>query len=296
MIRSVLLVLVSLLILGCESTSPTRPMSISTNLWIGYSPLYYAEKKGWLRENNIKLIRTVSLGESLQTFKTNSSDMCCVTQYEIQKIQKDSTKEGSIILLDRSNGGDYILANRSIDQLKLEKKIDVYLETESVNIVLLEYFMIKYALKSSQVNIINSPQIVNAKLKMKRNATLIVTYDPYNIKLQKKGYKEIASTKDRDLIVIDAIYAPAKTEKIFHKELGILNILIYKSLKALEENPVEYFETINQYFDYDDYVEFQNALASIEWIYSDHTVVVKKREEFSALKMPKLIKAYSGVE
>lgn len=294
MIRIVLLFVFLLFMLGCESTSPNRPMSVSTNLWIGYSPLYYAEKKGWLRKNNIKLIRTVSLGESLQTFGNNSSDMCCATQYEIEQIDKANTESGSVILLDRSNGGDYILANRSIDELKLEKKIDVYLETESVNTILLQYFMIKYSLKPSQINIINSPQILNSQLKMKRNATLIITYDPFNIKLQKKGYREIASTKDRDLLVIDAIYTSHKTEKIFHKEIDRLNVLIYNSLKALQENPLEYFETINSYFAYSDYVEFQNALASIEWIYSDHTIVIKKREEHSGLKIPKLIKAYRG--
>ncbi len=294
MIRFLILSLLVILFLGCES-KPTKPMVVSTNLWIGYSPLYYAQKKGWLRENNIKLVRTVSLGESLQTFKSGSSDMFCATQYEIQKVSKAGKGLGSVILLDRSNGGDYILANRSIDELKLEKKIDVYLEIDSVNFILLKFFMKKYGLKYSQMNMIDSSQILNSKLRMKRDATIVVTYDPYNIKLQKQGYVELASTKDSELLVIDAIYAPSKTKQLFPKEIDKLNALIFKSLKALNDNPKEYFEKINSYFGYANYNEFEDALKSIEWIYSDHTVVIRKYKENSSLKIPKLIKAYDRI-
>ncbi len=286
-----LLILFAILFTSCES-KPERPMVVSTNLWIGYSPLYYAEEKGWLRENNIKLVRTVSLAESMKTFESAASDMLCGTKYEIDKVSQGETEQGNLILLDRSNGGDYVLGNRSIDELKLEKRIDVYLEVESVNAVLLEFFMKKYALKSSQITMIDSSQVINAKLHMKRNATIIVTYDPYNIALEKQGYKVLGSTKEDELLVIDAIYAPQKTQQQFTKEIDRLNFLIFESLKALDENPKEYFEKINSYYDYSNFNEFKAALDSIKWIYSDHSVVVEKRKEQSSDNHPKLIKAY----
>ncbi len=291
MIRTILAVLMLLFFVGCES-KPARPMVVSTNLWIGYSPLYYAEQKGWLRESNIKLVRTVSLGESLQIFKNGSADMLCGTKYEISKVYENETNKGSVIPLDRSNGGDYVLGNRSIEELKLEKKIDVYLEVESVNAVLLDFFIKKHALSYSQINMIDSSPVVNAKLRMKRNATIIVTYDPYNIKLQKQGYMVLGSTKEKELLVIDAIYAPQRTKIEFPKEIQTLNFLIFKSLKELRDNPKEYFEKINNYYAYSNFKEFEDALESIEWIYSDRTVVIKKREETSNGKHPALIKAY----
>ena len=292
MIRTTLALLMLLFFVGCESKL-TRPMVVSVNLWIGYSPLYYAEKKGWLRESNIKLVRTVSLGESLQLFKDGYADMVCGTQYEIQQMQNTQSELGSIILLDRSYGGDFVLSNRSVDELKLEQKIDVYLEVESVNSFLLEYFMNKHALKSSQMNMIDSSQALNARLSMKKDATIIVTYDPYNIKLMKRGYKEVGSTKDSELLVIDALYAPSKTEKIFYKEIGRLNRLIYKSLEVLKSNPKKYFEVINSYYGYDNYTAFEEATKLIEWIYSDHTVVLNKRSEIDQSKLPNLIEPFS---
>ena len=237
-IRFFTLILIAILFFGCES-KPTRPLSVSTNLWIGYSPLYYAQKKGWLRENNIKLIRTVSIGESLATYKKNSSDVFCGTQYEIDKMYKSAHLKANIILLDRSNGGDYVFGNRSINELKLEKNIDVYMEVESVNSILLKYFMSKYNLKKSQLNIIDSSIVFNSNLKLKKNATLIITYNPYNIALQKKGYRELASTKDKDLLVLDAIYINQNILKKYNQEITNLNVLISKALSALKKNPKE---------------------------------------------------------
>ncbi|MCD6190639.1 MAG: hypothetical protein J7K14_03750 [Sulfurimonas sp.] len=286
-----LLVFFALMFSGCES-KPNRPMVVSANLWIGYSPLYYAEKKGWLRESNIKLVRTVSLGESLELFNGGHSDMVCATQYEIQKIQNAQSELGSVILLDRSNGGDFVLSNRTVDELKSEQKINVYLEVESVNTLLLKYFMDKHTLKPSQMNMIDSSQALNARLSMKKEATIIVTYDPYNIKLIKRGYKEVGSTKDRELLVVDAIYAPTKTEKNFSKEMAELNRLVYKSLEVLKSNPKEYFEAINSYYGYDNYTAFEEATKLIEWIYSDHTVVFNKHNEMSQSKLPNLIEAF----
>ena len=284
--------LLLLLFWGCENKEQ-RPFVVTTNLWIGYSPLYFAEKKGWLRESNIKLIRTISLAESLETFKNKNADALCGTQYEIEQMIKYTKTAGSLIPLDRSYGGDYILSNRSIEQLQQESKIDVYLEVESVNSLMLEYFMTKHGLDKSQINLINSAQITNSKLSMKKDATLIITYDPYNLKLQKKGYLELGSTKDKEILVIDAIYAPDYTEKKFPQELQDLNTIIERSLNTLDENPKAYFDTINSYYYYENYEEFTMALKSIRWIYSDNKSLQNKRNGSLFSMKPKLINPYS---
>jgi len=290
--KVLILLLIALVFLGCEPKEAQRPMVVSTNLWIGYSPLYYAEKKGWLRESNIKLVRSVSLGESLGLYNDEVVDMVCGTQYEILQIADTQKEQGSVILLDRSNGGDFVLSNRTVAELKSEKKIDVYLEIESVNSLLLKEFINKHSLDSSRMNMIDSPQILNSKLHMRRDATIVVTYDPYNIKLEKEGYKEVGSTKDSELLVLDAIYISFLTENKFSKELDALNRVVYKSLEALKSNPKEYFEVINPYYQYDSYKQFEESLKLIEWIYADHKVIVNRRKEIKNMVLPKLIKPY----
>jgi len=291
MIRIFAAILVVMVFLGCES-QPTRPMLVSTNLWIGYSPLYYAQKKGWLRQNNIKLVQTISLGESFKTFESGAVDMLCGTQYEIKKASKSYENSGGIIMFNRSDGGDKILSNFSIEELKSKEKIDLYLEVESINSVLFEHFMQKYALSKKQINFINKTPDISSKLHMRTSPTVIVTYSPYNENLEKQGYKEISSAKDSNLFVLDAAYAPPKTMKQFPREVDRLNFLIAKSLKDLESKPKEYFKLINSEFNFDSYEEFKIALSSIEWIYDNYSEVINKRAKITNTEVLKLIKPY----
>lgn len=279
--------LLSIFFMGCESSS-TRPMVVSTNPWIGYSPLSYAEEKGWLRENNIKLVRTVSLSESMRTFNRGSADVVCGTQYEFLKFKDD----GSVILLDRSNGGDVILSNRSVEELRDAKIIQAYLEVDSVNSILLNDFTNKYEIDAQIIRKIDVSPDVSAKLHMKNRATLIVTYDPYNLSLTKRGYVQIASTKDSDLLIVDAIYAPAKTLKNFPKEVDRLNFLIAQSLKALKNNPQEYYKSIKSHLEYKSFSEFKEALDLIIWIYHDHSVVTKRYSKTPTIKYPSILKPH----
>jgi len=291
MIRIFGIILISIFFLGCE-VKENRPIVVSTNLWIGYSPLYYANKRGWLRQNNIKLVRTVSLGESFDTFAKGSADVFCGTQYEIRKFCSSDDKTDSVILLNRSNGGDMILSNLSIEELKSQEKIDVYLELDSVNLSLFEYFKNKYSFGDSQINFIDKTPDISSKLRMKQTATIIVTYSPYNLSLVKNGYKEIASTRDTDLLVLDAIYIKSDTVEKFSQEIDRLNFLVAKSLSDLKSNPKEYFNLINEEFRFENYDEFREALSSIEWIYDNHSIVAKQRKILPNHKKPNLIKPY----
>lgn len=291
MIRFLLVVLLGIFFLGCEEQN-TRPMVVSTNIWIGYSPLYYAEKKGWLREHNIKLVHTVSLGESLDTFKRGSADMFCGTQYEVGKVTDRDKNIGEIILFNRSNGGDMILSNFSIDELKPKKKIDVYLEINSINSVFFEYFTQKHSLSKAQLNFIDKTPDISSKIHMKKTPTVIITYSPYAEILKKQGYKEIASTKDSELLIIDMAYAPFKTTQEFSKEIDRLNFLIAKSLSDMKIKPKEYYEVINNYFRFKDYDEFKDAMDSIEWIYSSQNIDIRNKITQENVKQLKFIEPF----
>ena len=267
-----LLTILTFLILNLHASQVDRPMKIGANLWIGYSPLYYADAKGWLRKNNIEFVETISLGESLKYYKLGSLDMVCATNYEFSQIFKASQNRGRMILLDKSYGGDMILSNLSIKKLKKAQKISVFLEKKSVNTLLLNEFIHKYKFDTTKLTLINTPPNLSASLRMKTEPTMVVTYDPYNFSLEKSGYKVIASTKDNDFLIRDEIYAPPRTQKQFAKEIDSIDMLVAKALKVLESNPKEYFEAINPTFHYKNYDEFQQALKDIKWIYNEYKI------------------------
>ena len=132
--KRVLFLIIALFFIGCEQK---QQIKIAANKWIGYVPLFYADAMGCLKDNNFKLIETVSLNESLNLYKDKLVDAFAATQIEY-KNAKDKNLI-AVALFDRSYGGDMAFSNVSLDKLRKAKKINVYLEVNSVNSILFDY-------------------------------------------------------------------------------------------------------------------------------------------------------------
>ncbi|GAB6073958.1 type 2 periplasmic-binding domain-containing protein [Nautilia lithotrophica] len=245
---------------GC---SEKRELKIAANSWIGYIPLFYADKKGWLKNEKIKLITTVSLAESLDLYKNNFVNAFAATQYEYSLLNRNDVY--AIMLFDRSNGADMILSNFSFKDLK-NKQIDAYMEVNSVNYLLFQYFLKANNLNKNNFYIHNLDQ--GQIVKKKYTApSLIVTYAPYDAELKKQNFKIIASTKDSSsLIVIDALFSDAENIYLHKRQFLKVKEFSLKALRDLKKDPREFFKNVKDYLPGYSYEDFKADLKNIEWI------------------------------
>ncbi len=144
-----------ILFTSCSSKNEKK-LKISATTWIGYSPLFYAQEKGWLEPLNIKLLNVGSLAENAYLYKAGNSDAYVGTQFEYNFVNSKINSLTPIILFDKSNGGDMIMGNLSLDEIReYNDIIDIYLEMDSINSILMENFLKKYNLSDKQFNYIN---------------------------------------------------------------------------------------------------------------------------------------------
>lgn len=265
--KSIFLVFAIFLFTSC-SIQENKKLKIATTPWIGYTPLLYAQEKGWLEPLNIKLLNVVSLSESMYLFKGNSADVYMGTQYEYNFLAQKIESLIPIMLMNKSNGGDVVMGNFSIEEFQnINEEIDVYLEMDSINSIIFETFIEKYNLKEKKINYINKDQAYIAELKNKDKPTIIITYVPYNKILEKSGFKLLDSTKDNyDLLVIDGMITTKETLNQNKKTFIELKDLINKAIENLENDPKEYYETVKDYLLDTNYEEFSESLDDIIWI------------------------------
>jgi len=265
---TLLLVLFSILLNSCSSeTKRNKPLTISTNSWIGYAPLFYAQKKGYLKENNIKLLVSVSLAEAANLYSVGKADMLTTTQHEYYAL-KDEFHLVPVILLDRSNGGDMVLSNKTIDELQKAEKIKAYLEIDSINAEILKDFLKLYNIPLNKLHMINKDQAQIEDIVPNDNeAILIVTYTPHNITLKKRGFRVVASTKDIDsIMVIDAL---CTSKSIYNKHLEQLKrvkTIIDRSIEELMQDKKSSYKLVKKYLGDLTYKEYLESLQSIKWI------------------------------
>ncbi|WP_457743494.1 ABC transporter substrate-binding protein [Sulfurimonas sp.] len=256
-----------ILLIGCSS--PTKKeIVISTNQWIGYAPLFYAYDKGYLKKLNIKIVTSASLAEAADIYRVGKADMVTTTQHEYHSLLKATGDIEPIILLDRSNGGDMVLSNKSIEELAKSKNINAYLEVDSINREILEDFISNNALNLKKFTILNKDQRQMQDIKYtSKKPIVIVTYSPYNIALKKKGFKEVASTKDIDsIIVIDALCTKKELIKNDKQRLIKLKHILDKAIDEIRENPKQSHKIISKYISNMSYDDYLKALNNIKWI------------------------------
>ncbi len=280
--KKTLLLLFSLLLTISSCSSPSQPsLKVSATTWIGYTPLFYAKEKGWLEKINVKLLNVVSLSENMYLYKAGNSDAYCSTQYEYGVLKKSIPDLIPVILFDRSNGGDVIMSNTSIQTLQnSSEKIDVYLEMDSINLTLLNDFIMLYDIDENRINYIDRDQLEISRLRNSEPDKLLmaITYIPYNIRLMENGFKEILSTKDGlDLLVIDALYTTKEKLLLHKRQFEKLKILIDKAVVSLNKDPKEFYTTIEPYLNGLRYEEFRESLTDIVWINTGPTDELAER-------------------
>lgn len=270
MVRMLVLLLMTLLLLASCSSESHERLTISATTWIGYAPLFYAKEKGWLKPLNIKLLHVTSLSENMYLYEAGNADAYVGTQYEYNLLVKKMPSLIPVMTFDRSNGGDMIMSNRSIAALKkTEEPITAYLEMDSINNTLLKDFMERYDLHNKTVDYFNRDQATIALIDLPERSgpVLVVTYNPYDIKLRKNGFKEIASTKDGlELFVIDALFTTEDALYKHKEQFLALKKLVDDAVSALEQDPEEFYRVVKPYMLEVSYEEFEDSLSDIVWI------------------------------
>jgi NitT/TauT family transport system substrate-binding protein len=163
---------------------------------------------------------------------------------------------------------------------------------DSINFTLLEDFIKKNGFEGRDINYINQDQAHISTLKstsMKR-PTLIVTYSPYNSELQKKGFIEIASTKDGfDLLIVDAMFTTTEVLQRHKKQFIELKKIIDMAVAELQKDPKQYYDKIKPYMLNINYDEFIKSLDNIIWINDGISPELKERAEDNNFPLEDLI-------
>lgn len=268
-LKSLLSLSLMLFFASCSSQK-YEPLKISASTWIGYTPLFYAKEKGLLKKLNINLVNAATLNENVYLYKAKSVDAFVGTQYEYKFAKEYDSSVSPIMLLDESYGGDMILSNTSIENIKKSnKKIDAYLEMDSVNFTILESFLQYNNIDVKKINYINQDPMSTQSMQMKdfNPKSLVVTYSPFDVAFTKKGFKVIASTKDeKSIVVVDALYTSKKVLSEHYEQLKQLKKILNQSIEALNKDPKAYYEVIKLYMLGVSYEEFSSSLEKVKWI------------------------------
>ncbi len=263
---ALLLVLIWSLLLGGCNTKTSERLRIAVNPWVGFTPLAYAQQKGWLDEKQIKLLWVVGLEESIKLYRQGLADGFAGTQYEYRAAGGPDTLR-PLFFFDRSFGADVFLSNMTLEQLRQSERIDVYLEVTGLNNDLLQAFASQYGLRNETfLRHASDPESMSA-LRPGNTPTLLIAYEPYATAIAAHGFNTVASTRTlTGAMVVDALWINAQQADANAQALRVLKGVVDRAVNDLRDNPREFYETVRGYLKDQSFEAFEQSLGGIQWL------------------------------
>jgi len=240
---------------------------ISSNPWVGFTPLAYAQEKGWLDKTPFRIVWVVDLSDNSRLYEKGFTQGFTATQFELLHF-KNPSDFTTAFLVDRSNGADAILSNYSLEELrKTDQDVKVFLEQGSLHEDMFQAFVTENKLQNIKFEPVNIAQDKLAKIKTGAEPVILMTYEPYLAGLMANGWKQISSTRDlRTFFVIDGVFVKHEVLKGNEAKFAELKAIVQKALERYHANPKEFYETIKGYLNGQSYEEFVESEKKIDWI------------------------------
>lgn len=277
-----------LMLSSCSEVEKEPPLVLSTNQWIGSAPLYYAHAMGWLEEANIQMLLTNSIDENLQHYNSGAADIVTGTAHEYRRLKSNHPDLTPILVYDRSYGGDVVLSNRTVSQIRQSsEKIDVYVEKDTVSEEMWNYFWIENNLSKQHFTLHNRKQHEIEKLRTSPLSTpaIAVTYNPHDLILRQQRFFELASSKNDRYVIVDGVYVSSKIAAQHPEQMKALQDAIGKAVRTYHHNPKAFYEIVKPYLGNLSANEFALMIRNIQWT-QDHKLTPEMLQQLQRNHFP----------
>lgn len=149
--------------------------------WIGYTPIYIAQEKGFYQEFGLALNLQVfnSGSEAIAAFGAGRTDGLSLVPSEAVTLAANGKDYRVIYVVDTSNGGDGILARNSIASIADFRGKQIAVEQGGVSHFFLLEVMTDAGLQESDVTLVNLAPDAAAAAYQAGRVDVAVTYAPF---------------------------------------------------------------------------------------------------------------------
>ena len=224
-----------------QNTEPTVVLGYSS--WAGWWPWAIAESEGLFTKNgaNVELKWYDNYTKSMEDLASGYIDGNCQTLNDTISFAVDAVKgEVAVLVNDNSAGNDKIIAAAGIDGVKDLKNKRVAVEAGVVDDFLLTLALEKEGMSRDDVQIIDIETGAAAEAFVAGQADAVGAFPPFWLNaLQRKGAKEIASSKDFPGAIPDLLVVTQELIKEQPEQVQALIDTWFDILQFMSDHPIQ---------------------------------------------------------
>ncbi len=226
-------------------TSSAAPMStsIGINAWIGNTPLYIAQEKGFFKDLGLDLKIKVfdTIVQAFPAFTSGQLDALAPVTSEAVTLASKGVDYRIVLVEDTSVGADVILARNSIASIKDFKGKKIAAELGGIGHFFVLQVLAEAGLSGKDVTFVNTPADAAAAAYQAGNIDIAYSYSPFSDKAnaaQKDG-RTIYSSKQMPTAIADLYIFNTKFIQTNPKAVAAFVEGRFKGLNFLKTNPKE---------------------------------------------------------
>ncbi|AWB66018.1 hypothetical protein C2869_06005 [Saccharobesus litoralis] len=190
------------LLLGCIKQQ-SESLSIGTNTWPGYEPLYLAQSMNYYQDDNIKLIELASASDVLHAMRNGTLEMAALTADEAFTLIDDGLDIKIIAIMDYSSGGDALVVNPTITSINDIRNKRIGVESTAVGAIMLDAVLSRANLVISDITVV--PCTVDIHLECFNKTDGLITFEPALSKIVSLGGRVIFDSSHIPQRIIDVL-------------------------------------------------------------------------------------------
>ena len=216
--------------------SQVEPLTLGTNIWPGYEPIYLARNLGHY-DDRVRLVEYSSATEVIRALRNGLIDMGALTLDELLLLRESGVDMKVVLVTDISDGGDVVMARPEIGSLAELKGRKVAVESSALGAYVLTRALQTVNLKPSDVRV---KQIeVDRHLLAYREGTAdaVVTFEPVMSRLKNEGAKVLFDSSKISGEIVDVLAVRTEVLGVKNEHLRLLVDGWFKALAHLSERP-----------------------------------------------------------
>lgn len=234
------------------AAGPTA-MKIGTVVWIGYGPFYVAEAMDLYKKYNMKVSLQVFTDPALipSAIASGAVDGGMLTYDQVVGQVAAGQKQKVVMPIDYSNGGDAIVADKSITKVADFKGKKIGFNPLSPSDFLLSYALKTAGLSDKDITPINmTPEGVPAAM-ASGQMPIGVTYEPSLSQIVSQGggkkFKVVFSSKDAPGLIADVLVFDEKVIKAKPTEISNIMKVYLDGMAYMKSKPEESYKIIGKF-------------------------------------------------
>ena len=235
--------IVVMVLIACTtllSACTSKSISISTNLWPGYEPLFLAREMGWLDEKQVQLIQSESVSDTVKLFVEGKIDAAGLTLDEVLRLREKGIPVSIVLVCDISAGADMLLARSNIHSLSGLKGQRIAVEDGALGALMLYQVLQAAGLKVEDVKPVTLTVEMQVDAWKKGDIDAAISYEPEASKLMKLGGIKLFDSRQIPNQIFDVI--AVRTSVLDNAHADALRHLVAAHLKGLayiNTNPLD---------------------------------------------------------